>query len=1342
MDKNFELNSTYEYKLIYVMRLSEDYKDHHGLLKIGDASLDTDKTPDRLFPNCPELVKAANERIAEYTKTAAINYELLYTELAQKYVKNEQGIPVLQAFRDHEVHNLLKRSGFKPYEFNYDAGNEWYKVDLDTAKKAVQAVKDGKINLKGIIQEAPFDPIILRPEQKEAVDRTVKHYKKANRMLWNCKMRFGKTVCALSVVKAMKFKKTLIFTHRPDVEKGWRDDFNVIFHGEENYLFGSKKNKDTILSLNRSLQNYIYFASIQDLRGSKAVGGKFDKNDEVFQNEWDFIIIDEAHEGTTTELGEETIKAVLKNSQKTKFLALSGTPFNIMEDFDSSEVYTWDYIMEQEHKDKWVSEHFGDSNPYDELPKLQIYTYDLGDLVGYNKSEYFNVYEKAFNFREFFRVWTGDVEKDDEIMPANRRIGQFMHEEDIRSFLHLLTREDADDNYPFSNKAYRDQFRHTLWIVPGVKEAKALKDLMLQDPVFGNGNFCIINVAGQDDEESKDALKSVTEGIANADKYGLYTITLSCGKLTTGVTVKQWTAVLMLAGSYSTSAAQYLQTIFRVQSPCNFNGKIKKNAYVFDFAPDRTLHMVAEAVSVSTKAGKTSDQGRQQLGKFLNYCPVISVAGSRMQALDTPQMLQHLKSAYAERVVRNGFDDANLYNDKLLKLDDIEISKFKELRAIVGTEKAQPKTNDIPINQQGLTNEEYEKKKKLESKKKKKELTPEEKAWLEELKKKKKQRDIARSILRAISIRMPLLIYGSDVPFAEDITIKKFVNMVDPVSWEEFMPAKVTKERFKSFEKYYDEDIFIAAGKRIRSITRSADQMDPTERVKMITALFKDFKNPDKETVLTPWRTVNMHMGNTIGGYNFFDNSYKKELEKPVFIDHGKITKNVFSSKDGETHILEINSKTGLYPLYLAFTLYQLECQKRGKETLTLALRRSIWNKVVQKNIFIICKTPMAVAITKRTLCGYNDVPVNAQYFKNLVDTMRDNPDKFVRKANNPSVWKENGKNMKWNAIVGNPPYQLNDGGGNGASSKPIYHFFIEQAKNLKPCYISMISPSRWFCSGKGLDDFRNEMLHDNRLRLIHDYPVATDVFPHVQIKGGVSYFLWDRDNRGDCSVYNHMGDEVNGPMRRNLLEPGTSTFVRYNDAISILDKVLKDKKDSMEELVSARMPFGLPNKYKGEKNKENKDDLIIYVSGNSRDVRGSFAYVPKKLVEKGTELIDAHKVFIAKAGSGSDNFPHPILTRPFYGKPGTVCNESYLVIGPFKSQKECENVISYISTKFFRFLVLLKKMTQNAPREVYEFVPQQDFSEEWTDEKLYEKYNLNQKEIKFIDKMIRPMDI
>lgn len=331
--------------------------------------------------------------------------------------------------------------------------------------------------------------------------------------------------------------------------------------------------------------------------------------------------------------------------------------------------------------------------------------------------------------------------------------------------------------------------------------------------------------------------------------------------------------------------------------------------------------------------------------------------------------------------------------------------------------------------------------------------------------------------------------------------------------------------------------------------------------------------------------------------------------------------------------------------------------------------------------------------------------------------------------------------NMKFDVIISNPPYQLNVGVEKENYAVPIYQKFVEQAKKLNPRYLSMIMPARWYAGGRGLDEFREEMLHDDRLRIIHDYPDAGDVFPGVQIKAGVCYFLWERDGHGDCSVTTHLNGKEIGPVVRPLLEDGNDTFIRYNQAISIIHKVFTPGQKSFSDLVSPQTPFGIVTSYKGTETPQSKTDIKMYISGNDKKFKGKAFFAPYSMITKGHEMIPWHKIYINMAGSGSDSFPHQILGKPFYGEPNTICNQSYLVIGPFADKKECENVMSYIATKFFRFMVLQKKNAQHAMRGVYQLVPVQDFSKPWTDEELYAKYGLTDEEIAFIESMIKPME-
>jgi len=1317
-----KFTSALKLKLIYVFRINDAL--HKGCLKIGETTSDNENIWG-LEPNSKALNEAAKNRINQYTQTAGIRYDLLYTELT---IFTNKG--TLNSFSDSEVHQVLIRSGIERKTFDTkNKANEWFVTDLETVKNAIKAVKEGRNSLGQGEKSASKNPIIFRPEQQDAIDKTKKQFKKSNEMLWFAKMRFGKTLSALQVVKDMDFTRTLILTHRPVVDAGWFEDFGKIFYDKPNFAYGSKNKGNSFETLEKQVKKekskYIYFASMQDLRGSAQVGGNFDKNNAVFNAIWDFIIVDEAHEGTQTELGKNVMAELVKPT--TKVLRLSGTPFNLLENYKEDEIYTWDYVMEQKAKKEWDELHFGDPNPYASLPKLNIFTYDLGKLINNFVDE-----DVAFNFHEFFRV---------------NKNGDFLHQKDVRSFLNLICKEDKESNYPYSTTEYRNNFRHSLWMVPGVKEARALSTMLQAHPVFSQ--FKIVNVAGDGDEEeaNEEALKKVQNAISNKP-HETYTITLSCGRLTTGVSVPAWSAVFMLAGSFNTSASSYMQTIFRVQTPATINGRVKEECFVFDFAPDRTLKVIAETAKVSAKAGKTTGKDRDIMGEFLNFCPIISVDGSRMAAYNVEGMLEQLKKLYVERVVRNGFEDGYLYNnDQLMKLDDVELKDFETLKKIIGSTKAMPKSGDIDINKQGFTDEEYEKLEGAEKKSRaKKELTEEEKQLLKERDEKRKTRDSAVSILRGISIRMPLLIYGADANDEDkQINIDNFSQLIDDQSWEEFMPKGVTKEVFENFKKYYEPDVFRAAGKRIRAMARAADNLNIEERIARISTIFNTFRNPDKETVLTPWRVVNMHLGDCLGGYVFFDEKMENALEKPRYVNHGEVTQNVFAEN---AKILEINSKSGLYPLFVSYSIYKkmvISQFPNEEKPPSIEEQLKLWDKVVSENIYVICKTPMAKSITKRTLVGFRKAKVNTRYFEDLVNQITHKQQNFLDKVKQgKTYWKSNNNdNMKFNAIVGNPPYQEMDGGA-GVSAKPVYNHFVSISKKIKPNYISMITPSRWFAGGKGLDEFREEMLQDNRLSKIIDFINAKDCFPNTSIGGGINYFLWDINNQSDCE-FSYIHDGLKKTMNRKLNE--FSIFIRYNQAVEIIHKINKREEDKLSILVSSRNPFGFSSDKRGNYNKF--ENCIKLFTSNG------ISYVSAKEVNNSNPYLNSYKIMVSKvtsehAGEPDKNGMFKILSRTELINPLEICTDSYLIIGSFNKIEIAQALLRYLKSKFTRFLLLQAVTSINLSKEKFDFIPLQDFTTnsdiDWSkpipeiDQQLYAKYGLTEEEIGFIESMIKPM--
>lgn len=943
----------------------------------------------------------------------------------------------------------------------------------------------------------------------------------------------------------------------------------------------------------------------------------------------------------------------------------------------------------------------------------------------------------AFNFTEFFRVWTGDPARDFRPLPAGAQVGDFVHEADVRSFLDLISSENPESNYPYSTPEYREMFRHTLWMVPGVKEASALSRLLKDHPVFGA--YKVANVAGDGDAEMPyDNALTLVKQVIKANRY---TITISCGKLTTGVTVPEWTAVMMLTGSASTAASGYMQTIFRVQSAGVLDGKQKERCYVFDFAPDRALNVISEVNRV-TKRGKTNEEeNRKALGEFLNFCPVIAVDGTRMTAYSVSRMMRQIKRLTVDRAIKSGFDDESVYKqDTGIVMDEEDVELFHTLSDKLSEQKAAKKETKVHINNQGLTGEEYEKAEKL-SNKPKRERSKEDDDLLKKLQDQRKEREKVIRLLRNVSIRLPLLIYGAKVDLTEEIHMADFIDLVDPESWQEFMPKTVDKPLFRKLLKYYDEDVVSGAGLRIRRMAKAADELPPTERVKRIAEIFSHFRNPDKETVLTPWRVVNLHLSSMVGGYCFLNEQFDSQevLEEPRLVDQEQVTEDIFLNP--EARILEMNSKSGLYPLYMAYSLYAMKLPG-PEDKLPLEQTQALWQETVEQQIFVLCKTRMAESITRRTLVGYQDWTVNTTYIPHLLERMENDPQRLAKKLQRTDTWGKEGQPMKFDAIVGNPPYQEMDGGGKGYSAKPVYNYFVGEAKAIEPHYISMITPSRWFSGGKGLDDFRAEMLQDKHLRKIVDYADNEALFSNVSIVGGVNYFLWDSSYNGDCEVTSIRGENA-VTLNRDLSE--YDIFIRNNNALQLIRRMEAASDRKMDDVVYPRNVFGISSDLRGQDNKDEKHQLALFSSQKSNSM--AMSYISGDEVQKQHELIEKYKVIMGKVVPrggevGVDpSVGYRVTSTLQVLSPGSVFTDSYLLLAAFDSKTEAIHFAEYMCLRFPRFLLHETYSSMNISKQNFRFVPFLDYSKEWTDKELFKRYGCNEEEISMIESIIRPME-
>uniref|UniRef100_UPI004026F24F Eco57I restriction-modification methylase domain-containing protein n=1 Tax=Segatella hominis TaxID=2518605 RepID=UPI004026F24F len=1347
---------TYDYTLIYAFSIDDGR--HDNMLKVGKATINYFKKWQDLTPDCELLIKAAKARITQETGTAAIEYKLEYTELAIYEADGEEF-----GFDDHDVHDVLENSGYHAVEFANLEYNpkEWYPVTTELVIKAINAVKHNQSLLerkdwKTTSAREKKTEIVLREEQELAVTKTLTQFLHGSKMLWDAKMRFGKTLCALEVVKRKPFNRVLILTHRPAVRDGWFKDFNLLqlpgFHYvtrvKNKLLVDGQKIAGGLEVLKQYTEHdqdykYIYFASIQDIRGSKTVNkkSKFDKNNELFKEKWDLLIIDEAHEGIRTEQGKAVVAEFQKNKQM-KSLYLSGTPYNILKLFKEKEIYRWDYNMEQDAKERWTKEHPDEKNPYEGLARLNICTYNLGEVM----TNYSHDENDYFNFTEFFRV---DADTD-----------KFVHEDDVRAFLKLMTKdgENKELNYPFATSEYRDYFQHTLWSIPGVDAARCLSAILREDKEDNYfRDYEIVNIAGKGDsdierenEDNATREKKETEALAkvqNAIRTHEKTITLTCGRCTTGVSVPEWTAVLMLSGSYETKAARYLQTIFRCQTP--FKGKTKRECYAFDFAPDRTLTVIDNYLTEISRGSGSKNFGQkkaQETERFLKFCSFISIDGSKTVNFDTRSFMKQVNRAYSEEIMRGR--TRKLF-DNLDNISDDEFKLLKEIDARMSVSSSGKKgRGKVKVTDEGVTGERAVNASSYSG-------TPKE---TKARTKNKTKGDQAYEILEKIIIRFPMLIYGAVDKLSDSFTIDKFIKNIDNASWEEFMPREWTKTDFLKVAHVIKNERFIAWAESIFEKVNTLEGKPVDERVNGIADIISEFRYPDKETVLTPWRVVNMHLSDTVGGYDFFGEKHRDEdlLSEPRFVGEDReVTKRVFFTP--EPKILELNSKTGLYPLYMAYTLYRLQCKNQqgfGPE-LTNEEKADVWKKVIEKNIFVVCKTKMAERITNRTLVGFSKIKVNAKCYTDvrnnnadIIETLKNNPQHFVEDVKNgKEFWKaNNNRNMKFNAVVSNPPYQV------GVNKEPLYHHFISIGMEIGDLG-TLIHPGRFlFNAGKTPKAWNQKMLNDEHFKVVKYWKKSDEVFDAVDIKGGVAVTMWDKQN-------------VIGPI---------GTFVLHDELRTIQEKVESLGEESFSKIVYSRDLYQLTESFykenpelEGRQSKGHRFDLgttafslfpevfsdekpagdgYALVVGRENDTRiGKWI---KKEYLKLPDNFESYKVVVPKS-NGSGHFGES-LSSPFVAAPFHAQNTTFLSIGKFDSIFEAEACLKYIKTKFVRCMLGILKVTQDNPKSVWSKVPLQNFTQQsdinWDlsipelDAALYQKYNLTQDEIDFIESNVSAM--
>lgn len=1356
-----------------------------------------------------------HDRIKPQVETPAfkLKYELLWSGPAFF----EDG----KDFIDKTFHKFLIKNGILKKD---DLGTEWFYFNGEPEKSEDLFKLFRKNGFSALQNGNGKTDYTLRFEQEEAVKKALNCFEQNGKgeFLWNAKPRFGKTLASYDLAKRLKASKVLIVTNRPAIANSWFDDYEMFVDG---YSFisetSSLKNRATLTREQhiaiKPIKPLITFLSLQDLKGSKFFGGNYDKLRWVADLEWDLLIIDEAHEGIDTGRTDAAFDVIKRKHT----LHLSGTPFKALanQKFPKEAIYNWTYLDEQKIKQIEIEE--GESGEHTDMPDLRLFTYRISQMITNQVNEGIEIenenFDYAFDLNEFFRA------KDKK----------FIRENEVKEFLINLT---TNKKYPFSTPELRDELKHTFWFVGNrVESVKALEKLLKEDAIFRDYKVIVAAGNGQTFEEEADDIKGnessfdkVKDAISKNDK----TITLSCGQLTTGVTVKEWTAVLMLTDIKSPSL--YMQAAFRAQNAYKEMREdglyTKKSAYLFDFAPTRVLEIYdkfANGLNPKAVKGEITEKDRKNnIHELLNFFPVISEdVNGEMVELDAEKVLTFPNALAATEIVNARFMTNLLFNDSIkgvfnfpkevedilnklpeeknkrvqttketLDLDDArkvadnKTTKINENTEIILGEKIF-KTNTERVVDNLLDNnsdqisseklvetftqvaepliakyKEVYKATQAETDEGRKQIIEKVKIVAEEfnnseikdstiLKQKlidilendfvhnkvvqkeeekvekvqKTKEDEIRDRLRSFTRTIPMFIMANSSK--AEITIDNFDLEIDATDFEDL--TSITKEEFHKLRDGFDYEengvrkTFQGVFNNYRFNASIAEfKLKKDQLANYFTAeqdIFELIPNQKTNQIFTPKKVVQMMIN---------------QLE-----EHDP---SLFTRTD--TTFLDLYMKSGMYITEIVKKLFINTRKHYNSDDDCL-------KHILENQVYGLAPTPILQGITQSYIFGFDaENNISRQHFIQHDIIPEAQEGKAKEKLQELFNLK---KDMKFDAVVGNPPYQESDGGAQ-ASAKPIYNYFVESAKDINTRMINLIMPTRWYAGGKGLDDFRKQMLNDEHIVEIHDFLNPNIIFPSTNIRGGVCFILWDNDynNEKDLVKVVTYGDSFSDrkELKRKLKLDGEDIFIRNIESLEIL-KIIKSQKEftSFENHISSRRPFDIDafivkdlDKYKQNENGL-KNPVLCYGKGKQT------GFLEREEITKNIEWIDKYKVFTPRANNIGTELNDDNLNT-FIGTPNTICTESYIVIGVNLNLDEhsAKNLSQYLTTKFARFLHSLGKASQDATSKTYKFIPLQDFTAksdiDWSksiseiDQQLYKKYGLSEDEISFIESMIKPM--
>ena len=1354
-----------------------------------------------------------HDRILQQVKTAAfrLNYELLWS--APAFFKDSK-----ESFIDKLFHKFLEKKGI---ERKWELGQEWFYFNGEPLKSKDLFDLFRKEKFSALQNDKGKIDYALRFEQNEAVEKAIDYFQKTEKgeFLWNAKPRFGKTLASYDLAKRLGANKVLIVTNRPAIANSWFDDFEMFVDGY-NFISetSSLKNRATLTREQhiaiKPIKPQITFLSLQDLKGSKYFGGNYDKLRWVADLEWDLLIIDEAHEGVDTGRTDAAFDVIKRKHT----LHLSGTPFKALanEKFPKEAIYNWTYLDEQKIKQLELEE--GETGEHTDLPDLKLFTYRISQMITDEVNEGIEIDNEtrdyAFDLNEFFRA------KDKK----------FVHEDDVKEFLKNLS---TNKKYPFSTPELREELKHTFWYVGNrVDSVKALEKLLKEDPIFKDYKVIVAAGDGRSFEEEENDFKAnessfqkVKKAIAENNK----TITLSCGQLTTGVTVKEWTAVLMLTDIKTPSL--YMQAAFRAQNPFKEfrNGELyfKKSAYLFDFAPTRVLEIYdqfANGLNPKAVKGEITEKDREEnIKELLNFFPVISEdVNGEMIELDANKVLTFPNALAATEIVQARFMTNLLFNDSLkgvfnfpkevedildkmqveknkrvqrstntLDLDDakaVNNNKTKEINQnteiILGEKIFKTNTERVVDNLLELNAEQIQadelvekvsevaepliakykevyKATQAETKEVTKQIEEKVKALAEEFnnaevkdsealkqrlidtieldfvtnkvtqkedekveKVQKTKEDEIRDRLRSFTRTIPMFIMANDSK--EEITIDNFDLEIDDNDFLEL--TSITKEEFHKLRDGFDyeEDgerkTFHGVFNKYRFNASIAEfRLKKDQFANYFTAeedIFELIPSQKTNQIFTPKKVVQMMIN---------------QLE-----EHDP---NLFTRTDST--FIDLYMKSGMYITEIVKKLFHNTRKHYQSDEDCL-------KHILENQVYGLAPTPILQGITQSYILGFDvENKISRSNFVQHDITPEAKVGKAKEKLQELFNLKEN---MKFDAVVGNPPYQENisDVADNKSLSKQLFPLFIEEGIKLQPKYLCLITPSRWFtgdAQDKSFLKLRQFIKSNNKISKIVNYPNSKDVFSNVVIKGGVNYFIYDDKHTGKVNFVNCIGANCVSE-NRNLFEDGIDVIISNGFDYPLIKKVKNQNFESLTTITTGRNAFDIIGKV-ATLNEISKEKPFNGCS-KIRCKDNEFRYIEPSLISKNREIFENYKVFISKS-AGDPSTDLKIIGSPYIGLPFEACTDSLIPIGNFDNLSEAENLQKYIKTKFLRYLVSILKTSQNVTQIVYQFVPMQDFTSnsdiDWSksiseiDQQLYKKYGLTDNEIAFIESMIKPME-